>query len=183
MAPVAKAPVVKKATFQDNVKAALKGGKASAQAVLKFVAAERNVPVEKCRFLVKVTLKKMVDAKLVTQLKGTGATGSFKLTKAALAPPKAKKPVKKTLKKKTVAKKVAKKVTKTLKKVTIKKAPKPSGAAKKPAAKKAPAKKAVAAKKAAPKAAAKAKAPAKKTIKAAAKAYRAPATSAKKAKK
>ena len=181
MAPVAKTPV-KKATFQDNVKAALIGGKASAQAVLKHVAAARNLPVEKCRFLVKVTLKKMVDAKLVTQLKGTGATGSFKLTKAALAPPKAKKPVKKT-----VAKKVTKKVTKTLKKVTkkpTKKAPKPSGAAKKPAAaKKAPAKKAVAAKKAAPKAAAKAKAPAKKTIKAAAKAYRAPATSAKKAKK
>ena len=182
MAPVAKTPAVKKATFQDNVKAALMGGKASAQAVLKHVAAARNLPVEKCRFLVKVTLKKMVDAKLVTQLKGTGATGSFKLTKAALAPPKAKKPVKKT-----VAKKVIKKVTKTLKKVTkktTKKAPKPSGAAKKPAAaKKAPAKKAVAAKKAAPKAAAKAKAPAKKTIKAAAKAYRAPATSAKKAKK
>ena len=174
---VAKAPVVKKATFQDNVKAALKGGKASAQAVLKFVAAERNVPVEKCRFLVKVTLKKMVDAKLVTQLKGTGATGSFKLTKAALAPPKAKKPVKKALKK--VTKKFTKKVTKK----PTKKAPKPSGAAKKPAAKKAPSKKAVAAKKAAPKAAAKAKAPAKKTIKAAAKAYRAPATSAKKAKK
>ena len=175
MAPVAKTPVVKKATFQDNVKAALIGGKASAQAVLKHVAAARNLPVEKCRFLVKVTLKKMVDAKLVTQLKGTGATGSFKLTKAALAPPKAKKPVKKT-----VAKKVTKKVTKK----PTKKAPKPSGAAKKPAAaKKAPAKKAVAAKKAAPKAAAKAKAPAKKTIKAAAKAYRAPATSAKKAKK
>ena len=177
MAPTAKAPVVKKATFQDNVTAALKGGKASAQAVLKYVAAERNVPVEKCRFLVKVTLKKMVDKKLVQQLKGTGATGSFKLTKAALAPPKAKKPVKK------VVKKVTKKVTKKPTKKPVKKAPKPSGAAKKPAAKKAPAKKAVAAKKAAPKAAAKAKAPAKKTIKAAAKAYRAPASSAKKAKK
>ena len=99
MAPIAKAPVVKKSTFQDNVTAALKGGKASAQAVLKYVAAERNLPVEKCRFLVKVTLKKMVDKKLVQQLKGTGATGSFKLTKAALAPPKATKPVKKTLKK------------------------------------------------------------------------------------
>ena len=182
MSPVAKTPAVKKATFQDNVKAALMGGKASAQAVLKHVAASRNVPVEKCKFLVKVTLKKMVDVKLVTQLKGTGATGSFKLTKAALAPPKAKKPVKKVLKKKTVAKKVAKKVTKTLKKVT-KKAPKPSGSPKKPVSKKAPAKKAVAPKKAAPKVAAKAKAPAKKTIKAAAKAYRAPATSAKKAKK
>ena len=177
MAPIAKAPVVKKSTFQDNVTAALKGGKASAQAVLKYVAAERNVPVEKCRFLVKVTLKKMVDKKLVQQLKGTGATGSFKLTKAALAPPKAKKPVKK------VVKKVTKKVTKKPTKKSVKKAPKPSGAAKKPAAKKAPAKKAVAAKKAAPKAAAKAKAPAKKTIKAAAKAYRAPASSAKKAKK
>merc|ERR1712168_1040983 len=145
MAPIAKTPVVKKSTFQDNVTAALKGGKASAQAVLKYVAAQRNVPVEKCRFLVKVTLKKMVDKKLVQQLKGTGATGSFKLTKAALAPPKAKKPVKKPVKK--TLKKVAKKVTKK-------------------AAKKAPAKKAVAAKKAAPKAAAKAKAPAKKTIKA-----------------
>ena len=65
MAPIAKAPVVKKSTFQDNVAAALKGGKVSAQAVLKYVAAERNVPVEKCRFLVKVTLKKMVDKKLV----------------------------------------------------------------------------------------------------------------------
>merc|ERR1712168_168207 len=107
MAPTAKAPIVKKSTFQDNVTAALKGGKASAQAVLKYVAAQRNVPVEKCRFLVKVTLKKMVDKKLVQQLKGTGATGSFKLTKAALAPPKAKKPVKKTLKK--VTKKVTKK--------------------------------------------------------------------------
>merc|ERR1712142_1415413 len=155
MAPIAKAPVVKKSTFQDNVTAALKGGKASAQAVLKYVAAERNVPVEKCRFLVKVTLKKMVDKKLVQQLKGTGATGSFKLTKAALAPPKAKKPVKK------VVKKVTKKVTKKPTKKPVKKAPKPSGAAKK----------AVAAKKAAPKAAAKAKATAKRTIKAAAKAY------------
>merc|ERR1712002_65965 len=131
MAPIAKTPVVKKSTFQDNVTAALKGGKASAQTVLKYVAAERNLPVEKCRFLVKVTLKKMVDKKLVQQLKGTGATGSFKLTKAALAPPKAKKPVKKTLKKVT-------------KKVTAKKAVAAKKAAPKAAAKaKAPAKKTI----------------------------------------
>merc|ERR1711970_1678261 len=104
-APVAKVPVVKKATFEQNVTAALKGGKASAQAVLKFVAAERNLPADKCKALVKVTLKKMVDKKLVQQLKGTGATGSFKLTKLALAPPKAKKvKVAKVIKKK-VAKK------------------------------------------------------------------------------
>merc|ERR1712002_398146 len=100
-----KPPVMKKATFQDNVTAALKGGKASAQAVLKFVAAERNVPVDKCRFLVKVTLKKMVEKNLVQQTKGTGATGSFKLTKAALAPPKVKKVLKKTHKKKKKKKK------------------------------------------------------------------------------
>ena len=37
MAPVARTLVVKKATFQDNVKAALMGGKQSAQAVLKHV--------------------------------------------------------------------------------------------------------------------------------------------------
>ena len=49
MAPVETVPVVKKATFQDNVKGALK---------LYVVAAERNFPVEKCRFLVKVTLKR-----------------------------------------------------------------------------------------------------------------------------
>ena len=64
----------------------------------------------------------MVHAKLVTQLKGTGATGSFKLTSAALAPTKVGfkvysygKPVKKALKK--VTKKVTKK-TKLLLKLT-----------------------------------------------------------------
>ena len=45
MAPVARTLVVKKATFQDNVKAALMGGKQSAQAVLKHVAAARITPV------------------------------------------------------------------------------------------------------------------------------------------
>ena len=44
-ASVAEALVVKKTTFQDSVKATLKDGKVSAQAVLNFVAAERNVPV------------------------------------------------------------------------------------------------------------------------------------------
>merc|ERR1711970_36542 len=168
-APVAKVPVVKKATFEQNVTAALKGGKASAQAVLKFVAAERNLPADKCKSGVKVTLKKMVEKKLVQQLKGTGATGSFKLTKLALAPPKAKKVVKKKVAKK-VLKRKEKKAIKADAKAYRTAAPKPSGAAKKVAAKKAPAaKKAVAPKKAAPKVAAKAKAPAKKATKAAAK--------------
>ena len=58
MAPIAKTPVVKKSTFQDNVTAALKGGKASAQAVLKYVVAERNVPVENADFWSKLPLRK-----------------------------------------------------------------------------------------------------------------------------
>ena len=168
-------PASTKPTYQQLVTGALGDfKKQSAQAIVKEVAAKRGENDQnKCRHFVKLTLKRMVEKKLVQQVKGQGATGSFKLLKAAVAAPK--KVVKKVTKsatkvvKKTVAKKIVAKKTK---------APKPSGA-KKPAAKKAPAK----AK--APKAAAAAKkAPTKKVIKAAAKAYRAaPVASAKKAKK
>ena len=58
----------------------------------------------KCRHFVKFTLKKMVEKKLITQVKGQGATGSFKLLKAAVIKPK--KVVKKVLKKKAAAKKL-----------------------------------------------------------------------------
>ena len=168
-------PASTKPTYQQLVTGALGDfKKQSAQAIVKEVAAKRGENDQnKCRHFVKLTLKRMVEKKLVQQVKGQGATGSFKLLKAAVAAPK--KVVKKVKKsatkvvKKTVAKKIVAKKTK---------APKPSGA-KKPAAKKVPAK----AK--APKAAAAAKkAPTKKVIKAAAKAYRAaPVASAKKAKK
>ena len=155
-----------KPTYQQLVTAALGDyKKQSAQAIVKEVAAKRGeVDQNKCRHFVKLTLKRMVEKKLITQVKGQGATGSFKLIKAAVVKPK------------KVVKKVAKKVTKkpAAKKA---KAPKPSGAAKKAAPKK------KAATKKAPKAAAAAKkAPAKKSAKQAAK-KAAPAASAKKAKK
>ena len=177
----AAAPAPAKPTYQQLVTGALGDfKKQSAQAIVKEVAAKRGENDQnKCRHFVKLTLKRMVEKKLVQQVKGQGANGSFKLLKAAVAvPKKAVKKVKKATAKKVVKKTVAKKVL--AKKAVTKKAPKPSGA-KKPA-KKAPAKKAPAK---APKAAAAAKkAPTKKVIKAAAKAYRAaPVASAKKAKK
>ena len=175
----AAAPAPAKPTYQQLVTGALGDyKKQSAQAIVKEVAAKRGENDQtKCRHFVKLTLKRMVEKKLVLQVKGQGATGSFKLLKAAVAAPK--KVVKKV--KKAVAKKSATKVTKktVAKKIVAKKtkAPKPSGA-KKPAVKKAKAQPK------APKAAAAAKkSPTKKAIKAAAKAYRAPAASAKKAKK
>ena len=174
----AAAPAPAKPTYQQLVTGALGDfKKQSAQAIVKEVAAKRGENDQnKCRHFVKLTLKKMVEKKLVQQVKGQGANGSFKLLKAAVAAPKkVVKKVKKTatkVAKKTVAKKIVAKKTK---------APKPSGA-KKPAAKKAPANKAPA--KAPKAAAATKKAPTKKVIKAAAKAYRAaPVASAKKAKK
>ena len=170
-----------KPTYQQLVTSALGDyKKQSAQAIVKEVAAKRGeTDQNKCRHFVKLTLKKMVEKKLITQVKGQGATGSFKLLKAAVIKPKkvVKKVLKEVAKKPAAKKTVAKKVV--AKKAATKKAPKPSGAAKKAA----PAKKA--ATKKAPKAAAAAKkAPTKKAIKQAAKAYRAaPVASAKKAKK
>ena len=166
-----------KPTYQQLVTSALGDfKKQSAQAIVKEVAAKRGeTDQNKCRHFVKLTLKRMVEKKLITQVKGQGATGSFKLLKIAVVKPK--KVIKKVLKK--VAKKPATKKT-VAKKTTTKKAPKPSGAAKKAV----PAKKTVTAKKAPKAAAATKKAPTKRVIKQAAKAYRAaPVASAKKAKK
>ena len=164
--------------------------KTSSQEIIKQVAAARNIDVVKARGPVKLALKKMVEAKTLTQLKGAGAVGSFKLNKVQVKAqaktyrtgavekklPKTMKTVKKILAGKTTTKK------KTVTKKTKKTVPKPSAGAKKakaapkkaptPAAAKkakAPAKKAAAAKK---------PAPAKKQAKKAA-----PAASAKKAKK
>ena len=72
--------------------------------MVKDAAAKRcETDQNKCRHFVKLTSKKMVEKKLITQVKGQGATGSFKLLKAAVIKPK--KVVKKVLKK--VAKKPA----------------------------------------------------------------------------
>ena len=89
-----------------------------------------RINVAMARQFVKLTLKKMVEKKLITQVKGQGATGSFKLLKTAVIKPKkvVKKVLKKKAKKSAVKKTVAKKVV--AKKAATKKAPKPSGAAK-----------------------------------------------------
>ena len=171
-----------KPTYQQLVTSALGDfKKQSAQAIVKEVAAKRGeTDQNKCRHFVKLTLKKMVEKKLITQVNGQGATGSFKLLKSAVVKPKKviKKVLKKVAKKPATKKTVAKKVV--AKKTTTKKAPKPSGAAKNAV----PAKKTVTAKKAPKAAAATKKAPTKRVIKQAAKAYRAaPVASAKKAKK
>ena len=95
-----------KPTYQQLVTSALGDyKKQSAQAIVKEVAAKRGeTDQNKCRHFVKLTLKKMVEKKLITQVKGQGATGSFKLLKAAVIKPK--KVVKKVLKKKAAAKKL-----------------------------------------------------------------------------
>ena len=149
----------KQPTYAAMIKTAivsLKDRKGSSrQAIEKFIKANFAVG-ETMAGPLKLALKKGVEKGTILQVKGKGASGSFKIAKVEKV---AKKPAaKKVVKKAPVKKAAAKKVTK--------KAPKPSAAAKKPAkkaaaklAKKAPAKKAPAkkpaAKKAAPKPAAK----------------------------
>ena len=154
-----KKPAAKKVAdhpkYIDMVKAAITTLKerngSSRQAILKYINANYTVS-DKAPTNTKNALKKGVVAGALKQVKGTGASGSFKLMekpKAAKKPaakkPAAKKPA--AAAKKPVAKKAAGK------KAAAKKTPKK--AAKKPAAKKATPKKA----------AAKAKTPAKKTAK------------------
>merc|ERR1711917_22780 len=114
----------------------------SAQAIIKMVAAQRGVDVDKARGPVKPALKKMVASNLVKQLKGVGATGSFRLIKAPVdaksyRTPGAAKALPKTMK---TVKKVSegKKVIKVTKKPAKKPAPNPPAGAKKAAAAKAP---------------------------------------------
>lgn len=132
----------------------------SRQAIAKYIAANYKVG-DSAGTHIKMALKKAVAKGDLVQVKGTGASGSFKLPKKAPAP---KKPAaaKKPAAKKPAAKKAA------AKKATPKKTPKkaakktPKKAAKKPAAKK-PAKKPAAKKPAAKKAAK--KTPKKKSAK------------------
>merc|ERR1712077_116518 len=115
--------------------AALKDRKGSSlPAIKKYIAANYKVDIVKLAPFLKKAIKSMVEKKTLVQVKGKGASGSFKLGK--VEKPKVKKA------KKPKAKKTAKpKKAKSPKKKAAKKSP-----AKKPAAKKAksPAKKAAA---------------------------------------
>ena len=154
-APKAKKPAKKAdhppvAAMVSAAIAALKDRKGSSlPAIKKYVAATYKVDIEKLAPFVRRYLKKAVADGKLTQVKGTGASGSFKLAKVEKEKkPKAKKPAaKKPAAKKSpkkAAKKPAAKKAKTPKKE--KKAKKPAAAKpKKPKAKKAtksPAKKA-----------------------------------------
>merc|ERR1712012_1191767 len=109
---------------------ALKDAKGSSlPAIKKYIAANYKVDFVKLSPFVRKALKSLVEKKKLVQTKGTGASGSFKLNKAAKEdkPKKAKKP--KSPKKAKAAK--------PAKKAAAKK-PKAAKPAKKPAAKKSP---------------------------------------------
>ena len=116
----------------------------SRQAIVKYVKANFKVS-DGSDSHIKLALKRMVAGGDLVQVKGTGASGSFKLakpvpkTKPTPKKPAAKKPAAKKATKKPVAKKAAAKPKTPKKKSTPKKKAKP---AKKAASAKKPAKKA-----------------------------------------
>ena len=81
----------------------------SRQAILKYVSANYKVG-DGASTHVKLALKRGVAAAALKQVKGTGASGSFKLAEKPKAPKK--KPAKKPAAKKPAAKKAAKKTPK-----------------------------------------------------------------------
>ena len=115
----------------------------SRQAIVKYITANYKVG-DGANTHVKLALKRGVQAGALKQVKGTGASGSFKLAdkvkvdkKTKAKKPAAKKPAAKKAKKPAAKKPAAKKSTpKQAKQATPKKAAKkPAVAAKKPAAK------------------------------------------------
>lgn len=134
----------------------------SRQAIMKYIQSNYKVG-DNCGTHIKMALKRGVSSGVLSQPKGTGASGSFKVVKkeapkkkaAPKKKPAAKKPAaKKPAAKKAAAKKSTPKKKPAAKKSTPKKAKKPAAkktSAKKPAAKK-PAKKPAAKKPAAKKA-------------------------------
>ena len=139
-------------TYLEMIKAAITALKdrkgSSRQAISKYIGANYKVGANSDVHL-KMALKRGVTSGALVQPKGTGASGSFKLAKAAAEKkkpaakkPAAKKPAaKKAAAKKPAAKKTPKKKAPAKKKATPKKKPAAKKAAKKPAAKKPAAKK------------------------------------------
>ena len=118
----------------------------SGQAIKKYIKANFKVK-DNADLFIKGGLRKGVEKGTLTQVKGNGASGSFKVAKVEKPKPKKKPAAKKPAAKKPAAKKVAKKspakkkpAAKKAKTPTKKKTPKKP--AKKPAAKKPAAKKA-----------------------------------------
>ncbi|WP_187787998.1 histone H1/H5 family protein, partial [Salmonella sp. S146_54837] len=114
----------------------------SRQAISKYIKGNYKVG-ENCDVHIKVELKRLTAGGTLVQTKGTGASGSFKVSKSTQATPKKATPKKATPKKATPKKKPAAKKAKkpTPKKVVKKKAATPKKPVKKAAAKKPAAKK------------------------------------------
>ncbi|XP_050703960.1 histone H1-delta-like [Eriocheir sinensis] len=151
------------AMIADAIGALKERSGSSRQAILKYIVAHNKVGDEKkAGVRVKLALRKQVQTGALKQVKGSGASGSFKLAedvKEAKAKPAKKKVVKKPAAKKVVKKPAAKKVAKKPAAKKAAKKPAAKKAVKKPVAKKPTPKKAV--KKPAPKKAAKKPAPKK----------------------
>ncbi|XP_050706802.1 histone H1-delta-like [Eriocheir sinensis] len=134
------------AMIADAIGALKERSGSSRQAILKYIVAHNKVGDEKkAGVRVKLALRKQVQTGALKQVKGSGASGSFKLAedvKEAKAKPAKKKVVKKPAAKKVVKKPAAKKVAKKPAAKKIAKKPAAKKVAKKPAVKKA-AKKAV----------------------------------------
>merc|ERR1712141_527049 len=159
----AKKPEASHPTSSVMVKAAIENLKerkgSSLVAIKKYIATNYKADPVKMSAFIKKALKSGVEKKTILQVKGVGASGSFKLAKPEAKPKTAAKPKKKVAKKATPSKPkkkvaakskpaAAKKAT-PKKKVEKSKSAKPSAKPKKPVAKKAASKKP--AKKAAPK--------------------------------
>merc|ERR1712111_295720 len=111
----------------------------SLPAIKKYIAANYKADTVKLAPFIKKGLKNLVEKKVLIQTKGKGASGSFKVTKAA-GEKKAKSPQKKAAKPKSPKKKAPKKAKSPVKKAKKPVAKKPT-AAKKTTPKKTAAKK------------------------------------------
>ncbi|CAI9548590.1 unnamed protein product [Staurois parvus] len=135
-------------------------------AALKKILSAGGYDVDKKKSRLKIALKALVTKGSLVQVKGHGASGSFKINKKQPEGPAAKSPKKKVTRKTTTATKSPKKVAKSPKKKAASKSSTAAKSPKKPAAKR-PAK--AAAKKPSRKKAAKSPAKAKPAAKKAAK--------------
>lgn len=127
----AKAPTAKKPSPKPShpptsslvdgaIKSLHERGGSSLQAIKKFITSNNKVDAAKLAPFIKKYLKNAVGKGHIVQVKGKGASGSFKLSAAALKPKADKKPAQKAANKKPIA-------TKPKKAAGEKKAKKPTG--------------------------------------------------------
>ncbi|KAK4311046.1 hypothetical protein Pmani_017425 [Petrolisthes manimaculis] len=129
----------------DAIKGMKERGGSSRQAILKYVVANNTVGEKAASTQLKLSLKRLVASGALKQVKGSGASGSFKINKGETEAPKtvakkptakkttAKKPAAKSASKKPAAKKAAKKpvAKKVAAKTSVKKVTKKPAAVKK----------------------------------------------------